>query len=200
MSFAIRSYHPTDIGALYDVCLKTGDSGEDATHLYQDRELLGHMYVAPYLAYEPDLAFTLTHNDVPVGYVLGTRDSVVFADRCERDWYPVLRARYPLPPAEDKSRDAGMIRAFHEEFTAQPELLDYPAHLHIDLLPIGQGQGNGRRMIETFLARLRALNVSAVHLGVGKGNERAIRFYEKIGFEKVVHYDHWGWIGYGMRL
>ncbi len=200
MSFSIRPYHPTDIVALYEVCLKTGDSGEDATHLYKDRELLGHMYAAPYLAYEPDLAFVLTHQGVPVGYVLGTRDSEAFAARCERDWYPILRARYPLPPAEDTSRDARMIRAFHETATTNPELADFPAHLHIDLLPVGQGQGWGRRMIETFLARLRQLEVSAVHLGVGKHNQRAIGFYERVGFEKVVTYDHWGWIGYGLRL
>lgn len=200
MSFAIRSYHPTDICALYAVCLKTGDSGADATDKFRDGELLGHMYVAPYLAYEPDLAFTLTHNDVPVGYVLGTRDSEAFAARCERDWYPVLRARYPLPPAEDKSPDAGMVRAYHEKSSAHPELVDFPAHLHIDLLPIGQGQGYGRRLIETFLARLRALGVPAVHLGVSLRNHRAIGFYEKLGFTPIVKYEQWGWAAYGMKL
>ena len=57
MDFAIRPYHPSDLCALYRVCLLTGDSGQDASQLYRDPELLGHIYVAPYAVFEPDLCF-----------------------------------------------------------------------------------------------------------------------------------------------
>ncbi|MCB0152506.1 MAG: GNAT family N-acetyltransferase, partial [Caldilineaceae bacterium] len=70
--------------------------------------------------------------------------------------------------------------------------------LHIDILPVGQGQGLGRRMMETFLDRLRALGVPGVHLGVGKRNPGAIQFYERMGFQPVIDADTW--IGFGMRL
>lgn len=200
MSFAIRPYHLSDLCALYTVCLKTGDAGQDASHLYKNGELFGHVYVAPYVAFEPELAFVLTHHGAPVGYVLGTRDSVAFAERSEREWYPVLRQRYPLPAADDHSPDAGMIRALHRVPSAHAEMADYPAHLHIDLLPVGQGQGWGRRLIEIFLDRLRQIDVPAVHLGVAIKNERAIGFYERLGFTRIVVYEEWGWIGYGMKL
>ena len=198
MSFTIRPYHPSDLYSLYEICLKTGDSGADATDLYQDPQLLGHMYAAPYAIFEPELCFVLTYAGVPVGYVLGTRESASFAERCEREWFPALRSRYPLPPAEDSSRDAGVIRAIHRMHTLHSEFAAYPAHLHIDLLPVGQGQGWGRRMMQTFLDRLTALGVPGVHLGVGIQNERAILFYERMGFQRVLEASTW--LGLGMKL
>ncbi len=198
MTFTIRPAHLSDLGALYRVCLLTGDSGSDASRLYSDGELLGHYYVAPYVVLEPDLCFTLTRDGVPCGYMLGARDSTAFSARCERDWFPVLRARYPLPPAADTSLDAGMIRAIHHGYSPHPDTAAYPAHLHIDLLPLAQGQGQGRKLIETFLDRLRELSVPAVHLGVGARNARAIAFYERLGFQRIQTYP--GWIAYGMRL
>jgi ribosomal protein S18 acetylase RimI-like enzyme len=198
MSFTIRPYHPSDLYSLYEICLKTGDGGEDATHRYRDPQLLGHVYAAPYAVFEPDLCFVLTHAGAPVGYILGTRDSASFAERCERDWFPALRSRYPLPTAEDRSPDAGMIRAIHERHTVDPEFEEYPAHLHIDLLPIGQGQGWGQRMMQTFLDQLRTLGIAGVHLGVGLRNERAILFYGRMGFQRVIAGA--SWIGFGLKL
>jgi ribosomal protein S18 acetylase RimI-like enzyme len=198
MTFSIRPVHPSDLCALYRVCLLTGDSGSDASHLYRDGELLGHFYVAPYVILEPDVCFTLTQDGTPCGYMLGARDSTAFSTRCEQDWFPVLRARYPIPTGEDASQDAGMIRAIHHGYHPHPDLGDYPAHLHIDLLPAAQGQGWGRKLIETFASRLRELNVTAVHLGVGARNARAIAFYERVGFHAIQAYP--GWIAYGMHL
>jgi GNAT superfamily N-acetyltransferase len=183
--FAIRPYHPSDFTALYRVCLLTGDSGKDASQIYRDPELLGHIYVGPYVVYEPDLCFTLTNKGVPCGYVLGARDTLAFHTRCEADWYPVLRARYPLPAPEDASPDAGLIRHIHTAWQPNPDAADYPAHLHIDLLPEAQGQGMGRKMIETLLNRLREVGAPAVHLGVSAQNTRAIQFYAHVGFHQV---------------
>ncbi len=183
--FAIRPYHPSDLTALHHICLGTGDSGEDATHLYQDPELIGHYYAAPYALLEPELSFVLTCDHVPCGYVLGTRDTAEFGRRCEAEWFPPLRARYPLPAAEDNSRDAGMIRAIHRGHQQTHTFPAYPAHLHIDILPVGQGHGWGRRLIETLTMQMHALGVPAVHLGVGARNTRAIGFYEHVGFERI---------------
>lgn len=198
MPFTIRPYHPSDLYALYRVCLLTGDHGSDASALYQDPELLGHIFTAPYAVFEPELCFTLTEDGKPCGYVLGTRDSIAFSARCEQDWFPVLRARYPLPEPQDTSPDADLIRYIHAGRHAHPDLGAYPAHLHIDLLPTAQGHGLGRKMIDTFLNQLRALNVPAVHLGVSALNLPAIGFYERVGFHKIKAYE--GWVAYGMNL
>jgi len=185
MPFTIRPYHPSDLVALYRVCLLTGDNGKDARQLYHDEELLGHYYVAPYAVLEPDLCFVLLHNGAPCGYVLGTRDSDAFRFQTEQGWFPPLRARYALPPDDDRSRDADMIRLIHRGMHHTSDFAGYPAHLHIDLLPVGQGQGQGRAIMQTFLDRLRELHVPGVHLGVGRRNTRAVAFYERMGFQEI---------------
>jgi ribosomal protein S18 acetylase RimI-like enzyme len=198
MSFTIRSYHPSDLVVLYRVCLLTGDNGNDARQLYRDEELLGHYYVAPYVVLEPDVCFVLLNDGAPCGYILGTRDSAAFRARTEQEWFPALRARYALPPDSDHSRDADMIRHIHAGMHVDPELAAHPAHLHIDLLPIGQGQGWGRALMQMFLDRLRALRVPGVHLGVGRRNTRAVAFYERVGFQPIR--SSAGGILFGMRL
>lgn len=189
MAFEIRPYQPSDLIWLYRICLGTGNSGSDGSHLYQDPDIIGHYYAAPYGVLEPDLAFILTHNERPCGYVLGAHDTATFGQRCEEIWFPLLRKQYPLPAETDQSRDANMIRAIHRGHELTNEFPDYPAHLHIDILPEGQGQGWGRKMIETLLAQMQALTIGGVHLGVGKKNTNAIGFYEHVGFHKVKEYD-----------
>jgi len=197
-TFTIRPYHPSDLTALYHICLATGDSGQDGTHLYQDPNLLGHYYAAPYALLEPALSFILTRDGEPCGYVLGTLDTERFGKRCEDAWFPPLRARYPLPATEESSRDAQIIRAIHRGHEQQNNFPDYPAHLHIDILPAGQGVGWGRRLIETLLTAMRDNGAPGVHLGVGGRNSRAIGFYEHVGFQRLQTMP-WGLV-LGMKL
>ncbi|MCK5739945.1 GNAT family N-acetyltransferase [bacterium] len=185
MSFKIRPYHPSDLSMLYRICLKTGNSGGDASDLYTDPDLVGQFFAAPYAVLEPDLCFVVVHDGKPCGYIVGTRDSARFYQRCEAEWFPLLRLRYPLPPAADVSRDARIIRLIHQGQRVNPDCTRYPAHLHIDLLPEAQGQGMGRRLIQTFTDKLRQLGVPAVHLGVGKSNTGAVKFYERVGFHRI---------------
>ena len=198
MNFEIRSYHPVDLTSIYRICLGTGNSGEDATHLYADPDLIGHYYAAPYVILEPDLAFVLTIAGRCCGYVLGVRDTATFGQRCESEWFPSLRARYPLPDQEDTSRDASMIRAIHRGHEMVNKFAEHPAHLHIDILPPGQGQGWGLRLIDTLLEQMRCFNISGVFLGVGKRNQRAVGFYKHYGFKKLAEYE--GSIDYGLQL
>ena len=199
MPFAIRPYQAKDLRALYEVCLKTGDSGQDATALYRDPDLLGHVYAGPYGVLAPETCFVVAdEHDAACGYILGTAETESFANRCEREWFPALRARYPIPTADDQSPDARMIRAIHRGLETVNEFPDYPAHLHIDLVPIAQGQGWGRKLMTTLVTRLRELNAPGVHLGVGARNTNAIAFYERMGFHRLATYE-WG-IVYGMTL
>lgn len=197
-TFDIRPYHPSDLTWLYRICLGTADAGEDATALYRDPDLIGHYFAAPYAVLEPQLSFVLTNNGRPCGYVLGASDTVTFGQRCESEWFPPLRARYPMPAAADQSEDAQMIRAIHRGHERTNEFPEYPAHLHIDILPEGQGNGWGRRMIETLTGQMRAFGIPGVFLGVGARNERAIGFYQHVGFHRI-RTEEWGLI-LGMRL
>jgi ribosomal protein S18 acetylase RimI-like enzyme len=188
----IRLARPDDRNAMYDICVRTGDSGGDARPLYRDHELLGAMWVGPYLALEPELAFVAEDGEGVVGYVLGAEDTREFEVACEREWWPALRVRYPEPPSDADpgsepdarlAADEALIRRFHHPDPAPAAVVArFPAHLHIDILPRGQGRGVGRRLIDTLLDALRDREVRGVHLGVGATNTRAIGFYRHLGF------------------
>lgn len=198
MSLTIRQYKNSDLQALYEICLKTGDSGSDATKLFKDPFLLGYYYAAPYAKIHPELTFILANDDIPIGYILGTSDSSFFYRETEKEWFPSLREQYPLPPEEDGSLDARIIRLIHKGHLPKPELLSYPAHLHIDILPEGQGRGMGKKLIEVFSAKLIGLKVRKLHLEVGKKNTNAVKFYEKVGFQIIKEFE-WS-VAYGIDL
>ena len=194
----IRPYKPSDLDSLYTICLKTGDSGKDAGRKYKDPKLLGHLYAAPYAVLEPELTFIVSLDEQPSGYILGTKNSKLFREISENEWFPNLRAQYPLPNENDISADAVIIKRIHEGYILKKELSDYPAHLHVDLLPNTQGKGIGKRIMQVFIDKLKELNVPALHLEVGKKNIAAVGFYKRMGFQEIVEYEYS--IAFGVKL
>jgi GNAT superfamily N-acetyltransferase len=191
VSAEIRKYQPGEERVLYDICLLTGDSGVDASGLYQDPALLGEVYVGPYLRFAPEHALVGVDALGVAGYVLGVPDTVAFEAECERSWWPALRARYPLTQFPEETPDGRIVRLIHKPPVASPDVVErYPAHLHIDLLPRLQGQGHGRRLLTALLDGLAAAGAPGVHLGVGTANQRAIGFYRRMGFTEVRTYEH----------
>ncbi|MGO8396503.1 GNAT family N-acetyltransferase, partial [Rhizobium ruizarguesonis] len=82
-----------------------------------------------------------------------------------------------------RSRPAGRPERIQNPRSGTAWLQDeYPAHLHIKILPGLQASGWGRRMIDTELQALRNNGVGAVHLGVDPNNERDKGFYRHLGF------------------
>ena len=63
---------------------------------------------------------------------------------------------------------------------------NYPAHMHIDILPGFQGSGNGTKLVETLLSELKSRGIRGVCLCVGSDNARAIAFYKKRGFKILL--------------
>lgn len=188
----IRRARPADRDALYEICRRTADVGGDATPLYDDPELIGHVWVGPYLACEPEHAFVAVAGDVPpVGYVVGALDSNAFEARLEHDWWPDLRRRYPTAHTGGSAADRAAIHLIHHPPRADAAFVaDFPSHLHIDLLPDGQGQGLGRQMLDHLLDALAADGSPGVQLGVARANERAVRFYETYGFTRLAEREH----------
>ena len=186
----IRRYQPDDLDHLYRICLQTADNGGDATALFRDPRLPGHVYAAPYAIFEPSLAFVAGDGDGVAGYVVAALDSSAFARRLERDWWPALRADYPEPPpaqAEVLSLpEQDAFSNIHHPWGANDELGGrYPSHLHIDILPRLQGRGIGRQLIAALTSALREQGSPGVHLLVGRGNQRAAGFYRHVGFSEL---------------
>ncbi|HXB49855.1 MAG TPA: GNAT family N-acetyltransferase [Streptosporangiaceae bacterium] len=186
----IRPYRPADLDALYQICLLTGDRGQDATSRYHDPKLLGHCFAAPYGLFEPSLAFVAADISGVAGYIVGALDSQAFEKRLESNWWPQLRTRYPEPPpglpAQQWTPDQQLAHFIHHPDRTPDDLAArYPSHLHIDLLPRLQARGYGRQLIQTLTTALRDQGSSGVHLRVTPGNERAVRFYRHIGFAQL---------------
>jgi ribosomal protein S18 acetylase RimI-like enzyme len=189
-SVQFRAYSSSDLDHLYQICLQTADGGRDASKLYADGRLPGLFYAAPYVMFDPSLCLVACLDQTPCGYVLGTSDSRAFEHWCEANWFPPLRARYPLPPVDDASADAKLIRLIHRGYRVEANLEAYPGHLHIDLLPCIQRQGAGTKLIKDFIALLAGRNCPALHLGVNAANEGACKFYESIGLSLVRQSPH----------
>jgi len=183
----IRAYRPADLDAVYDICVRTGDAGGDARGQYSTDRLMGDIFAAPYVTLEPEHAHILDDGTgAAVGYVIGTADTPRFVRRYRDEWLPATAGRYPHPADPPVTRQDSMLALLeHPERMIVPELADYPAHLHIDLLPEWQGKGWGRGLISALLAGLRAAGASRVHLGMAVANVSARAFYDRMGFTEI---------------
>lgn len=186
----IRPFRPGDEPALVDICLKTADAGADATGILDDDDLWAEIFVLPYVARHPEFAFVVETDDGRVvGYTVGAPDSAAFEEWFATEWWPRHAERWPRPhggqTAADSRQDGILRYAYSRAGGAQPFGDEYPAHLHIDLLPETQGQGLGRRLIETLEAALREAGVTGLHLVASADNTGAIAFYPRVGFEPI---------------
>jgi ribosomal protein S18 acetylase RimI-like enzyme len=181
----IRPYREGDLPALHDICLKTGDNGADASHLYADPMIIGEIFAAPYAVLQPDFALVAEDADGVAGYILGTPDTRAFEHRLELEWWPALRARCAdtghIPSWKRTREEWDAFYIHHPPANPQAAVDAAPAHLHIDLLPRLQGQGIGKALMDAWLAKIGG----RAHLGCQAENHRAQRFYDRYGFRRL---------------
>lgn len=220
----IRDYRPSDLPYLYDICLRTGDSGKDASGLLPDSFVIGQYYAAPYALRDGRCVLILEgERDEaglarPLGYILGTDDTASYNAWLVSEWLPGCAALYgPRPSAapaaevpdaggsgrgETQAAEPSLYERLAKLFTAKPETPAYcdryPGHIHIDILPEGQGAGWGRRLMDAFCDRLRSLGCRGFHLGVGARNQAGVAFYRRYGMEELEA-PAWGFV-FGRRL
>jgi len=187
----VRPYNKSeeDTCGAFQICLKTGDAGKDATHLFKDHKIIGYRWVGGYLALQPELCFLLEDDEGICGYVLAALDSKSFYKKLQEEYLPSIcqKEGYKCPPTgpEGLSLEDWYLWSVHHpeiHFTESYQKT-YPSHLHIDILPRGQKQGYGRKMMDVLNAALKAQGSVGVHLQMAKTNENAKQFYLKLGFK-----------------
>jgi GNAT superfamily N-acetyltransferase len=189
----IRPATEADQERLYQVVVETGQAGDDATPLYKDPKMLGHIYTAPYVVLAPELVFVAEVNGQVAGYVCGVADSRAFEAELEEKWWPALRERYPAPDVSRKARwTADELRAewIHNPVrTPDYVAAQFPAHMHMNLMPNARGGGLGRRLFDTWIEVARDCGVGPVHIGADPKNAGGIAFWRAMGFERLLQPD-----------
>lgn len=194
MKLQIRKCIKTDEKGIINVCFRTGFMGEDLTNMgrFNDRVLFGYLFCTYYVRYESENCFVaVDENGDIVGYILASLDSRrqkwMFAFRMV--WRIVLRMLFYTSfvyPESFRSvisfiKNAGYVKEESEIST------EYPAHLHINVLPDCQHSGAGSRLLEALEAHLKGNRVKGVHLGTSNHNLKALPFYSKKGFKIIEH-------------
>ncbi len=186
---SVEAYQDKYLPDLYRISLATGHLGGDASGLYDDPKMMGHIYSAPYGTLEPSLVLLAMDEQGVAGFALGAADTQAWEDKLEREWWPRLRSHYQdpsdLPPTE-WTQDQRRAHMIHHPARVLPEVSSqYPAHMHMNLLPRVQGAGVGSRLLEAWFDLLAPLGPKAVHVGVNRQNEKAVRFWSRSGFDEI---------------
>lgn len=190
--FQIRPYNPkqaSDLESLYTICLATADNGGDASHLFRNPKFIGDFYAAPYAVLEPDFCFLLEDTQGICGYIVGALDTDNFNRKMNTAWLPKLRQQYPKVSSYLSDMEEHLTNHIHTDLTPDEELVGYPSHLHIDLLPRAQKQGQGKLLTLQLWKTLKEADSPGVHLGVSTKNTNAVAFYQAIGYQSTLKYE-----------
>lgn len=182
----IRAYEPKDRDAVRFICLNSeGPCDMDESGC----RFILTTYCDYYIEKEAENCFVAADDDDrAVGYIICTESYDRFR--------PVFLSEYvPRIPAEEAAHREGAVNStvLQEEYKAQ-----YPAHLHIDLLPEYQRLGLGSRLVDTLCVHLKEKGVPGVMLTVGSLNTVGQSFYNKYGFTRLKALP--GDVAYGLLL
>jgi GNAT superfamily N-acetyltransferase len=182
-----------DWAFIRELCAETGNAGEPI-----DRSrfpFFSELWVGPYQRLRPDSAYIVEQGGERVGYLTGCPDSARF--KTERRWlfdlplfvqarlgaYPVngdvgrfltrTRAGF-VGPASDLGPEDSFSRV-----ATRRVLIEYPAHLHMNLTRSARGSGVGHALVDRYREDLAAAGIPGVHLYCGEGPRL---FYQRVGF------------------
>jgi len=196
-----------DHDAVYALCLATADAGEDASRLFRDGRLLGDLYAGPYLAADSALCVRRVAEDPRgvFGYLFGVADTRAFHRWRSDVWLPRARRGRVRPegPESDWTLDETLLVSLFDDSPHEPGWLpDFPAHLHLALLPRARGRGWGTAWLAWMLCALSDRGARGAHLTLHPDNARALSFFLKNGFVVLERADlEWEEVLYlGKRL
>ncbi len=166
----VRPYEEKDKENVRFVCLNSEGPCKSSKRA---REFTLSVYCDYYIENEPENCFVAAdENGTAVGYVICTEDFDIFKEKFVNGYYT------RLGKWEFRRRKSALRSIIPHEKYKQ----NYPAHLHIDVLPEYQRTGLGHRMTDALLEHLRSKNVKGIMLTTWIKNEKGRGFYEKYGF------------------
>jgi len=188
----IRPVVAADRLAVGQIAYETGYFGASAAFYFPDPKLFSELWVGPYLNEVGCCNFAAESQGAVVGYIIGTCDSRAYKRYFARHFPKLvgqlIRGDYP----HWRRSLSYLLRALRYPARAAPRA-DYPAHLHVNVLPRARGQGSGGRLLTAFLGCLTERGVEGVQLSTTRENDAAIRLYERYGFEVYREYESHLW-------
>ena len=166
----IRPYKEKDRDDVRYICLNC-DGPSDMSP--EGEHFILTAYCDYYIEREKENCFVAAdEDDKAVGYILCAENFESFI-HCFREEY------IPRIP-EDQTDHIGYAKAS----TAVQEKYknEYPAHLHIDIMPEYQRMGLGHKLMDTLLSHLKDKGIKGIVLSVADFNDKGIAFYKKYGF------------------
>jgi ribosomal protein S18 acetylase RimI-like enzyme len=181
---SIRKYEPKDFDGVRFTCLNS--EGEEIKGNFG--EFVLNTFCDYYIEKEPENCFVLDCDGKAVGYIICTKDYDRYKEIFDREYLPL-----------NKNLGDDLYKWAEESTILQNKhKADYPAHLHIDILPEFHRQGWGGKLLNSLFAHLRSKGVKGVMLTTGTDNINAGNFYKKYGFTQIeIHNTD---VAYGIKL
>ncbi len=181
---SVRKYEKKDAEGVRFACLNSegeeikGNVGRFVLHTFCDY----------YIEKEPENCFVLDCDGKAVGYIICTENYDRYKEIFDKEYLPLNKGL-----GDDLykwAEDSTILQNKHKN--------DYPAHLHIDILPEFHRQGWGGKLLNTLFEHLKNKGIKGVMLTTGSDNVNACNFYKKYGFTQVeiLGTD----VAYGMKL
>ena len=166
----IIQYEPHMKEDIRGICLATGSEKGRTDPVHGAFAKL--FYCDPYI--DNETALILVDEGKPVGYILCAEDY----DAYEKHMAPYIEEIEKL--GRDYPERVRLQLECYKSFKDR-----YPAHMHIDILEDYTGGGNGSKLLQKLIDKLKEDHVKGLMLGVSKDNKRACAFYRKNGFEVI---------------
>ena len=170
ISLIIRPYNEKDKENVRYICLNS-DGPCKSTKRGINFSLA--VYCDYYIEREPENCFVAAdENNKAIGYIICTEDFDVFKKSFLEEYYSKI-AKWEFKRRKSALRSIVSHEKYKEE---------YPAHLHIDVLPDYQRMGLGHRMTDALLEHLKNKGVKGLMLTTWIKNKKGRGFYDKYGF------------------
>ena len=177
----IRRARKEDAPRLREISCLTGNDGNP---IAQERcRFFADLWMSPYLKYFFDYIWVAEENGIVMGYLTGAPVTRTPKSYEFQLFLKTLIGRYGWANDQLKfmKRFLGWAKSpidFFSDSLKETLENEYPAHLHVNLLPEMRGKGVGARLMQEFFAQLTRKNCKCVHLLCGKN---PVPFYTKNG-------------------
>ncbi|KRF03697.1 hypothetical protein ASG89_02755 [Paenibacillus sp. Soil766] len=152
-----------------------------------DHEMLALRWIRQFLVTEPQNCYVLEHptSTKVVGYITCASDTNAYENEFEKTYLPKLKERFEVLTKQsfEYLEENRRLLFFRRNLDIGLDVTDYPAHLHINILPEYQRSGYGGLLLSAYEENLRSRGVHGYHLATGANNTKGILFYNKHSLE-----------------